>query len=326
MSKRNLKEKPLAVLATVTALSLLPVLIKNPYTLHVLILAGIHVTLACSLRLIALSGQLSLAHGGMMAVGGYTSAILVTRLGWSYWSALPLAGAAAGLLALAAGYPFVRLKGIYFSMVTVFFAEVILLTAEQWRGLTGGSSGIIGIPRPDPIVLPGVLALAFSSKAHFYYLILALTLVTLLILYALEHSRVGVRWQCIRQTDFLAESVGINTSGLKVLAFVTGSFFAGLAGSFYAHYIGIIGPRTFGFLYAIYILVYMVTGGAGRFSGPLLGACLLTLLPEIFRPLKQYQPFLFAGVMMAVILFLPEGLVGLPRLIRSRFGSGSGNA
>ncbi len=326
MNSKTSAAKPLGLFAVVTVLGLLPVLLEDPYALHVLILAGIHITLAASLRLIALSGQLSLAHGGMMAVGGYTSAILVTRLGWSFWIALPLAGTAAALLALAVGYPFVRLKGIYFSMVTIFFAEVLLLTAGQWRSLTGGSSGIIGIPRPNPIVLPGILNLVFSSKAHFYYLIFVLALITLLILYALEHSRLGMYWQCIRQTDFLAESVGINTSGLKVLAFAIGSFFAGISGSFYVHYVGIIGPRTFGFLYAIYILVYMVTGGAGRFSGPLLGAGLLTLLPEVFRPLKQYQPFVFAGVMMAVILFLPEGLVGLPHLVKRRLWSRSGNA
>lgn len=301
-------------------LTLIPLAGQDPYLLHILILVGINIMLASSLRLIALAGQISLAHGGMMGVGAYTSVLLVMKLGFSYWLALPLAGVASALLALLVGYPFVKLKGIYFSMVTIFLAEMIILTTEQWRGLTGGTSGIINIPRPGPLVIPGLLHLDFSSKLSFYFLLLLLIFLSLLILYALEHSRIGLTWQTIQQSHFLAESVGIHTIRYQVLAFAIGGFFAGIVGSFYGHYMSIISPRSFGFFFAINVLVYMVVGGTGRFSGPIFGASLLTSLPEVFRPLKEYQPFIFAGVMMFVIFFLPEGLVGLPRRIAELFG------
>ena len=315
MSRRKLV-KPLGYSAFIVLLFLVPLFIKGPYWLHILILLGINIILASSLRMIFTSGQLSLGHGGMMAVGGYTSALLVMKLGLSSWAALLAAGVAAGIIALLVGFPFVKLKGIYFAMVTVFFAEMIMLLAEQWRSLTGGSSGIINIPRPDPIVIPGLVNMDFASKVDFYYFILVLMLVTLLILYAIERSRIGLTWLSIRQADSLAESVGVNTVWFKVLAFCIGGFFAGIAGAFYSQYISVINPDTFGFFFAIYIVVYMIVGGSQRFSGPILGAFLLTILPELASPLKQYQPFVFAGVLMVIIFLLPEGLVGLPQRLR----------
>lgn len=316
MSRKKMA-KGLSYGASVILLFFLPSFIQGPYTLHILIMAAMNIILASSLRLIAITGQLSLAHGGMMAVGAYTSALLVMKLGLSSWLALPLAGIAAAILALLVGFPFVKIKGIYFAMVTVFLAEMIILMAEHWRGLTGGSSGIINVPQPDPIAIPGLLSMDFASKADFYYFILALMLIILLILYAIEHSRVGLTWRSIQQADFLAESVGVNTARFKVLAFCMGCFFAGTAGSFYSQYISVINPRTFGFFFAIYVVVYVIVGGMGKFSGPIVGAFILTVLPELVRALKEFEPFVFAGVLMLVIFFLPAGLVGLPeRLAR----------
>jgi len=316
--------KPLSYSALIILLFLVPLFITGPYWLHILILVGMNIILASSLRLIATSGQLSLGHGGMMAVGAYTSALLVMKLGLSSWAALPAAGVAAGIIALLIGFPFVRLKGIYFAMVTIFMAEMIMLTAEQWRSLTGGSSGIINIPRPDPIVIPGLLNMDFASKVDFYYLMLVLMLVTLLILYAIERSRIGLTWLSIQQAEPLSESIGVNTARFKVLAFCIGCFFAGIAGAFYSQYISVINPHAFGFFFAIYVVVYMIVGGMKRFAGPILGAFLLTMLPEVASPLRQYQPFVFAGVLMAVIFFLPGGLVSLPqqlkKLIKERLG------
>lgn len=275
--------------------------------------------LASSLRLINMSGQLSLAHGGMMTIGAYVSTLSVMKLGLSFWVALPLAGFSAAIIAYLAGFPFVRLKGIYFSIVTIFFSEMVVLTAQQWRSLTSGSTGIFNIPRPDPIVIPGILNLVFSSKIDFYYLVLVLMLISLLILYAVENSRIGLTLNGIQQADSLAESVGINTTGFKVLAFSIGSFFAGLTGSFYSHYILAISPDSFGFLYTINILVYMTVGGDKKFIGPILGAFVLTILPEVMRPLKAFMPFFYAGVLIAVIFFVPEGMAGLPGRVKRMF-------
>jgi branched-chain amino acid transport system permease protein len=297
-------------------LFLLPFFITGPYHIHILILTIMNIMLASSLRLINMSGQLSLAHGGMMTIGAYVSTLLVMKLGLSSWVALPLAGFSAAIIAYLAGFPFVRLKGIYFSIVTIFFSEMVVLTAQQWRSLTNGSTGIFNIPRPDPIVIPGILNLIFSSKVDFYYLVLVLMLISLLILYAVENSRIGLTLRGIQQADSLSESVGINTIGFKVLAFSIGSFFAGLTGGFYSHYILAIAPDSFGFLYTINILVYMTVGGDKKFIGPILGAFILTILPEVMRPLKAFMPFFYATVLIVVIFFMPEGMAGLPERLK----------
>ena len=298
--------------AVAVLLLLVPLFITNSYWLHVFIMAGMAVVLACSLRVIANAGLISMGHGGMMAVGAYTSALLVTKLGFSSWGALLIAGLAAAFLALLVGFPFMRIKGIYFSLVTVFLAEVVRLTIEQWRSVTGGTMGLTGIPVPDAIVIPGVLRADFTSKMQFYYLALVLVGFSLSLLYALERSRFSKIFAGIEQADFLADSVGISSARFKVLAFCIGCFFAGLVGGFYSQYMSTITPSTFGFVYSVYVLIYVVVGGRKRFTGPIIGAIIFTFIPEVARPLKEYQPFIFAGLLMLTIFFLREGVVSLP--------------
>ena len=295
-----------------------PLFISQPYVLHVLIVMGVNITLATSLRFIATVGQFSLAHAGMVSIGAYTSALLVVKLGFSFWVSLPLAGLTAMSMAFLVGYPFVRLKGIYFTMVTLFLTEFITLLATEWRGLTGGVQGIISIPRPNAIIIPGLLNLTFASKADFYYLALVMIGVTLLILYAIESSRIGITFSSIRQSEALAESIGINSSGYRIFAFSIGCFFAGIAGAFYSHYFSAIAPGSFGFLLSINVFIYMVVGGMRRLSGPIIGAIILTLIPELAREVKEYEPFVFAAILLLVIFFLREGLVSLPELFSKR--------
>ena len=152
--------------------------------------------------------------GGRIHVG-----LLVTKLGFTSWGALLISGLAAAFLALLVGFPFMRIRGIYFSLVTVFLAEVVRLTIEQWRGVTGGTMGITGIPVPDAIVIPGVLRADFASKTQFYYLALVLAAFSLGLLYLLERSKFSQIFASIEQADFLADSVGISSARFKVLAF-----------------------------------------------------------------------------------------------------------
>jgi branched-chain amino acid transport system permease protein len=313
---RRKSVKRIAFGSLLLILFLVPLFIKQPYLLHILIIIGINVILASSLRFIATSGQLSLAHAGMVSVGAYTSTLLGMKLGISFWFALPLGGLAAMSLAFLVGLPFVRLKGIYFTMVTLFLTEFIMLIAEQWRSLTGGPSGIIAIPRPNAIIIPGLLNVDFASKVDFYYLALIMVLVTLLILYAIESSRIGITFLSIQQSDSLAESTGVNSSGFRVLAFSIGCFFAGIGGAFYSHYLSAINPSSFGFLLSIYAFIYMVVGGMQKFSGPIIGAIIMTLVPELASGLKEYEPFVFAGILLLVIFFLRGGVVSLPQRIR----------
>jgi branched-chain amino acid transport system permease protein len=293
--------------------------ITNPYSISILIFTAMNIILASSLRLIYISGQLSLAHGGMMTIGAYVSALLMTRLGMSSWAALLISGLGTGVFAYLVGFPLVRLKSVYFSMVTIFLAQMVILLASQWDSLTGGVRGIVDIPRPDPITISGLFNITFSSSSDYYYMILIIMFVFLLIIYAIEHSRIGITFKGISLGDNLAESIGINTIGFKVLAFSIGSCFAGFIGGFYSQYVTAITPDTFGFFFAIYIVVYMIVGGVGRFIGPILGAFILTIAPELLRPLKEVQPFIFGALLMAIIFFMPEGVIGLPQRLKGIF-------
>lgn len=301
------------------ALVLFGIFYKNAYILHVFILVMMNVVLGSSLRLINLSGQLSLGHGGFVTLGAYTSAVLLVKADFSStWLALLISGLMAAVVCVLLGFPFSRLKGIYFAVISIFFVQVIILTVQQWRSITGGASGLQGVPRPDSF-----LGIEFHSKTSFFFLFFALMVISLLILWAIEHSRVGLVFKGIRQADSLAESVGINTTGYKVAAFAIGGFFAGLMGGAYVQYVSAVDPTVFGFLPTIYMLIYVIAGGEGSFIGPPIGAALLTVLPEVARPLKSWMPILFAVILMLVIFFLPEGLVGLPRRVWKLFNRGT---
>ncbi len=230
-------------IALLVVLVLVGVVVQGQYLLHLFIVMMMNIVLASSLRLINLSGQLSLAHGGMVTLGAYTAALLVMKLDTSSWLALVAGGALAAVVSFLIGFPFTRLKGIYFTMVSIFFVQIIVLTVQQWRSLTGGASGLYGIPRPD-----GFLGIVFKSKPSFYFLILGIAVVSLGIMWAIEHSRVGLTFRGIQQADSLAESVGVNTTTYKVLAFTLGGFFAGIIGAFYAQYISTLDPTAFSFL------------------------------------------------------------------------------
>jgi branched-chain amino acid transport system permease protein len=296
---------------------LVPLFSPGVYYLHILILTMMYIVLASSLRLINLTGQLSLAHAGMLLIGSYTSALLVTKAGFSSWLALVLSGVVAALFSVLVCTAFVKLKGIYFTMVTIFAGQIISLIIYQWNGLTNGASGIFGIPHPDPIRIPGILNIVFDNKVPFYYLIFFLMLISLVIMWFIEHSRIGMTFRSIQQSESLSKSVGINTTAYKVAAFALGCFFSGLMGGFYSQYINTIDPVTFGFSFMIYTLIYMQVGGKGKFVGPIIGAAVLSLLPEFARPLKNYEPFLFAIILVLVIFLMPEGVVGLPQRLKN---------
>jgi branched-chain amino acid transport system permease protein len=302
--------------AVVLLLFLLPLIIGSQYIMYVLIWLGISIALTSSLRVISLSGLLSIGHGGLMLIGAYTSALLVMKVGLSSWFALILGGVAAGGFTCLFGFPFVRLKGMYFSMVTMFMTEVILMVSAQWKSLTGGSAGIMNIPRPDPIKIAGIIDIDFKSYTDLYYLILILVIVSLIVFYLIEHSRIGRSWQAISRDDLLAESVGINVAAYKVLGFTIGSFFAGVLGAFYSQFYNVITPSEFGFFFSIYILVYMIVGGRRSFIGPVIGCILLLLIPELIGGLGGYRPFIFVAILMAVLYTLPDGMASLPTRLK----------
>lgn len=301
---------------TVAVLAGLPVLIGDPYWLHVYIMTCMNVCLAVSLRVLWNVGLLSCGHAAFMGIGAYTSALLCKGLGLSPWLSMPIGGGAAALVAVALGYPALRLTGIYFVLVTFAFNEVFFLIATRLREFTGGPSGLLGIPRP-----PGIPA---GKMAYAYFASLAL-LVTLVVLYRFEFSRVGRIWMAIRDSELRSKCVGIQTVYYKLFAFGVSSFFAGLAGGVYAHYIGFISPSDFSIWQSIYAQIYMIVGGVAVFAGPVLGSVVLTVLSEFIRAAGPLQSIIYGVLLTVVMLFVPGGLISLMKYFTAFFRSRTGS-
>ena len=295
-----------------------PIFLRDDYYLHVMIAIFYHLIYVTTFRMIHRTGQFHFGAHGFIGVGAYTSVLLVMKLGLSFWLAMPLAGLVSALMAVAVGYPSLRLKGIYFAIITWGFADSLKFLYTQAKEPFGGAMGIFSIPSPDPVPLPFFGPIDFSQKTHYYFLALGLLMLTIYVLYRLERSRYGLIFNAIREGDHLARSVGVNIMNYKVLAFAVCSGLAALGGSFYAHYTGYIAPLDFSIGLTISLAIYMVVGGMEKFSGCIIGAVVLMLLGEIFAGYAEYQLLLYSAFMVLVLLIRPEGLISLPRLIRNR--------
>ena len=305
--------KSFGLASVIIFLFCIPLFLKNIYWLFILGLAWINVLLGSSLRTINLTGQISLGTAGFMLIGAYSSALLSLRLGLSVWLTMLLGGLFAASVALILSFPIFRTKGVYFSILTLLVAEIFRLTMWYLPKFSGGSAGLAGIPLPGAINVFRITTISFDTKTAYYYLFLVIVSLCLLVLYRVERF-FGFTWMAIRQNDSLAESVGVNVMVYKLIAFVVGCFFAGIAGALFAHFMGLLttdATAMFGMLTSIYVVIYVVIGGQGSFAGPIIGAVVLTLLPEIFRPLKEFQPIIFGALVIFIIFFVREGLVGL---------------
>ncbi|MBA7599241.1 hypothetical protein ES703_06271 [subsurface metagenome] len=308
--KRTMILKRVGLAILFVCLILAPVMIRDSYILHILIIVGVNIMLAVSLRLILTIGEMSIAHMAFAAIGGYTSALLVMKLDLSTWLALPLASLMGALAAVVIGFICLRLKGFYFALITLAFGEVIIIIITQWRSLLGGYGGIGGIPRPDAI-----FGLEFGSKTSYYYLILILVVITIAVLYRLEKSRVGKIFKAISRSDLLSESIGINVTGYKILAFSIACFFAAAAGSFQAHYYTVVAPGFFSLWGSIYCIIFVQVGGVGSIVGPILGAAFLTIIPESLRAAPEFYPVIYGTILIVAIMLLPKGLISMPKQV-----------
>jgi branched-chain amino acid transport system permease protein len=257
-----------------------------------------------SLRLINLSGQGSLGHAGLMCIGAYVSAILARELEWSPWLTICAGILATFIVTFLIAIPFTRLRGIYFTMISLFFSIGVLALIRVFTDFTGGYAGLSGIP-----------PLLGMSKVSYYYLYLLVAVICLLVMYRLEFSRIGLNWKAVAQSHMVASSIGINETRQRIVCLSIGGFFAGVAGAFYAHYYLILSQDTFGIFTSIYVFIYMMVGGVHSFAGPIIGTAVLIIAPEVFRSLREYVPFLFAGILLLVLFFMPRGLAGLPKQI-----------
>ncbi len=299
--------RPGILTGVIILVAVLPLLIGSPYVLHVLVMTFMYLIATVSLRTITISGQFPLAHGAFVAIGAYFAAMTSKWLGWQPWLTIPLAGLAAAGIGMATGYPFARLRALYYAMGSLFFGIGIISIISAGGTWTGGYSGLTGISPLFSIA---------TSKASYYWFFLGLVLASALALYRFEFSRIGIDLKAIAQSHLVASSVGISETRYRVLAVGFGCFFAGIAGAAYAHYNLVVSPTSFNFMMTLWLVMYALVGGIGSFAGPFIGTFVLFLIPEFFHDLKTYLPFVSAVILIIVVFLLPQGLVALPRLLR----------
>jgi branched-chain amino acid transport system permease protein len=296
---------------------LFPILIRDDFILHLSIFSGIAVLLALSQDVITgVAGQISVAQAAFYGVGAYTSAILSLRLGLSFWLTAPLAIVFTGLLSLLLGVISFRLKGIFLAVTTLAFGELVFLVLLNWTDITGGPMGLTDIPRPQSLSVAGLNILSFETKTGYCYLIITLDILVMWAVLNLVNSRWGRALRAIKQNELVAQAMGINANRYKLYAFMLSSGIAGLAGSNYAHYVLYVSPDTFVFSYAVTILSMAVIGGLGTIWGPILGAIIVTILPEYLRVIRDYRLIIFGGIVLLMMARFPQGLLpGLKALM-----------
>jgi len=298
----------------------LPLVVRNPYYVHLLIMVGINAVLAMTFILMLRTGLISLAIAAFWGIGAYSSALLTLRLGLPVWLAMPAAAAVTGVVAALIGALLVKQGGFGFIIQTLALGFIILLVFGTFK-IFGGYVGLVSIPHPEPIPIPfaGSLTFTSTSKILFFYLMLFLVLLIVLTLAAFYSGWAGRAWRAIGLSPRLAESLGIDLFRYRLLAFVIASTMAGLMGSFYAHYYGAIVPATFGPFKTIYVHVYAILGSIEfPILGPAVGSLIMTFVPEFLRVTEGIEP-IFTGVLIVLlIIFLPSGLLGLTKLLRRK--------
>ncbi|CUH95968.1 hypothetical protein P22_2056 [Propionispora sp. 2/2-37] len=298
----------------VIVLAAIPLIVDDQYVFHVLTMAGIYSMLAVSLNLLLGStGLFSLGHAAFYGIGAYASALLTLKLELPFILAFVLSGVAAALIGGLVAYPALRLKGIFLAIGTMGFNEIVRLLAINLDWLTGGPAGLPGIPVPE------MFGMAISRPRDYYLFILVLAAVTYIVFQQLISSRTGRALLAIRDDEIAARSVGIDLTRYKVGAFILSTFFAGLAGSFFAHYLTYVSPDNFGLNESFAILAMIALGGIGNFTGAVVGAFLLVVIPEAFRSLQEYRELIYGFTIVLIVLVLPSGVIGwYPRFVRRR--------
>lgn len=296
----------------------------NAYWITVIALLAINTLLVSSLRSVTLINEISLGQVGFVVIGAYVHALLMMKAHISFWPSLILSALIAAFIALILAYPFLKVRGIYFSILTLLTAETFRLVAYYWTSMTGGSLGLTGVPGPGTMTIPFAGPVDFNKAGNYYYIAIGIVLIALLVLYYLERAYISFQWRAIKDDNTLAGAVGINVIGYKMVNFVIAAFMAGLSGAVFASFQHNLSPDStsrFGVTMSIYLLVYMVVGGKDYFIGPLVGTAVLTLLAEETRFMQEYQPMIIGAIAILVMIFMPMGLVGLPRQIKGWYRS-----
>jgi branched-chain amino acid transport system permease protein len=300
------------------ALLAIPFIAPNAYIVSLANMALINLILIASLNLLmGFGGQISLGHAGFFGVGAYVSGILNVKLGISAWLGLPSAALATGLAALVIGLPALRLRGLYLSMATLGSNAILVVLFNQLIPLTGGPNGLLGV---QPFSLFGF---RLDSEPKAFALVWLAALLVMLTILNLLHSRHGRALRAVATNELGADAIGIDSFRTKLLFFVISAAMAGIAGSLYVHVNQYASPDTFGISGSILLIVMVALGGAGTYWGPLSGAIIYTIVPQLLLDYEDAELMLFGVGMLVVLIAFPGGLANVPGAVMRRFRPGS---
>jgi branched-chain amino acid transport system permease protein len=296
--------------AGVALLFAVPAMTANEYVLALGVSFAMFSVLASGLNLVyGYSGLLSFAQVAFFGVGGYTAALLVTELRWTLWSGALAGGVLAASIGFVIGYSSLRLSRHAFAIVTISFALLCMIVSRDWVSLTRGAMGIPGLPVPS-LALPGGVSWRLNRPADFFYLLMAFSVVSHLLIYLLVTSRLGRALQAIKLNEPLAQSQGINPLSYKMLTITFSAFLSGVTGSLFVFYLTIVDPSIFDFYYTETMLIMVILGGPGSFWGVLFSTAVLAALPDILRFSTDRRMVLYGFILIVAMLLFPGGIGG----------------
>ncbi len=304
----------LSVWALAAFLLLTPLVVKNPYNLGILNLIGLYTIVVLGLNLfIGYAGQISLGHAAFFGLGAYGSAVLTATYHFPAWPAMALVAACLAVVALGLGVPTLRLSGHYLAMATLGFNYVVHSIFVQWDKVTGGPSGLSGVP---PLT---VLGMAVNTDLKFHYLVWTFAMIALTLCLNLVRSGIGRGLAALAQDEVAAATLGVDVQRAKVGVFVLSAVFASVAGSLYAHYFGYVNPDAFSIFTSLDLVIMVVVGGMGSIWGTLFGVALITALPHFLEFFETYKDIIHGVILVVILLFLPQGFVsGLLDILKTR--------
>jgi len=294
-------------------------LVTDGYTQYILNLVLIYVIVGIGLNfLLGFAGQFAFAHAALMGIGAYTTGLLGSRLGVSFWICLPLSGVVAAAIGSVCALPAMRMKRVYLALVTLAFAELIVWVLVNWKSLTFGTDGV-------SIATPRFFGWRVHGDKRVFYVVLVATVIMYVLARRILESRIGRALLAIRENEIVAQCNGINIAATKALVFALSAFYAGIAGSLYALALGFIVPSSFGLAQLVLHFSIVVLGGLLSLYGAVIGAVLLTTLPEVLRDVQAVQEIIYGIVLMIVVIVMPQGIAGvlqhwgiLPREVLAR--------
>ena len=301
-------KKKFLLIGVVLAFALVFPVLFSTYQVNVMTTALMYVILGLGLNIVVgMAGLLDLGFVAFYAVGAYSYALLNLHFGLGFWACLPIGGALAALFGIILGFPVLRLRGDYLAIVTLGFGEIIRLVLENWSTFSQGPSGISNIPRPSFFGIDLSLTQAID---YVYYLAIIFVIITIFVVNRLQDSRLGRAWMALREDEIACQAMGIDKRKTKLVAFSMGAFWAGIVGVMFSAKTTFINPASFTFLESAIILAIVVLGGMGSIIGVIIGAFILILMPEYLRGLSEYRMLAFGGVMVVMMIFRPQGIIG----------------